>query len=44
VARIVTDAMDGYFMFTQKLTCRLMQPEQVRVCTRKDAWILMWSL
>jgi len=31
VARIVSDAMDGYFMFSQKLTCKLMQPEQVRI-------------
>eukprot|EP00983_Pelagomonas_calceolata_P020654 649423-Pelagomonas_calceolata.AAC.2 len=28
VARIVSDAMDGYFMFSQKLSCKLMRPEQ----------------
>ncbi|KAF5841374.1 hypothetical protein DUNSADRAFT_13242 [Dunaliella salina] len=37
VARIVSDAMDGYFMFSQRLSCKLMRPEQVHPLLFKGA-------
>lgn len=29
VARIASEAMDGYFMFKQQISCKLMKPENV---------------
>lgn len=37
VARIAAEAMDGYFLFTQKLCCHVMKPEDVHPLLFKGA-------